>query len=222
MKRFALILSLVLLLPALASAGDWERILKDDGITVWRRDAKGSLVQFRGRGVVDAPLAKVMAVVVTVDRLCEWRANCVKSYQIERLAEHRLVVYYRVESPAPLVSDRDVVLKSQCELGVDKGVKCSFAATEHPKDPTPDDAVRMPTLKGYWKLVPKGPNRTEATYQVVADPGGWIPMWVANLASKKLPFRAIAGLRDQVGKDYSAMEAKIQARLDAASVGGAQ
>lgn len=204
-----------LVLPEQAQAKEkWERIMNEEGIRVWRRSVEGSsLLHFRGRAVIRAPLAKVIAVISGADRLCEWRSHCVKAYRLAEATGDRQHVYYRVESPAPFVADRDVVVDATCQRHGAGGVKCPFKSVSHPKDPAPKDAVRMPKLKGYWQLVPKGDGATEATYEVVADPGGWIPKWLANLASKKLPFKALQGLRRQVKVDYSASEARIAAKL---------
>jgi len=56
-------LSLVLVGPAVA-APPWEQISDDDGIVVWQREVpETSLVEFRGRGLVKAPLKKILAVL---------------------------------------------------------------------------------------------------------------------------------------------------------------
>ncbi len=216
MSRSPLALLLVLALnsPGVAEAKPaWEEIKNEGGIKVWRKSTKGNrLVDFRGTALVKAPLAKVIAVISESDRLCEWRDRCSKAYRVERRGDDKQVVYYRLDSP-PLIADRDVLVEATCESDGKGGVLCPFKSIKHPKDPKPSGVVRMPMLRGYWHLIPKGKNRIETTYAVTADPGGWIPMWVYNLASKKLPFRALEGLRKQVRKDYSAQEALVAARL---------
>jgi len=207
----------VLSWPAPADAAakpPWEQIRHEEGVKVWRRVTKGSLlVEFKGTALVKSSLAKAIAVISVADRLCEWRDRCDKAYRIEQKDVDRQIVYYRLDSP-PLIADRDVIVEATCRADGKGGVLCPFKSVKHRKDPKPSGVVRMPTLKGHWRIVPKGSGRVEVTYSVKADPGGWIPMWIYNMASKKLPFEALRGLRRQVKKDYEADLARIQARLD--------
>ena len=70
-------------------------------------------------------------------------------------------------------------------------------------------AVRMPFLRGHWILLPVG-GGTDVEYQVHADPGGSLPEWIANLASKKLPLLTLTGLRKQAKvRSYPEFEAQI-------------
>ncbi len=198
----------------------WERIRHERGVRVWRRDSEGdALVSFRGKTLVQASLAKVLAVISGSDRLCEWRSNCVRAFRIDRLGEARQVVYYRVGSPVPFVKDRDAVVDARCEGDGHGGVRCPFRETKHARDPAPKDAIRMPRISGYWQVDPRGDGTCEVTYELSADPGGAIPTWLYNLASRKLPYRALTGLKSQVKKDYSADEARIEKHLAARSEG---
>ena len=43
--------------------------------------------------------------------------------------------------------------------------------------------VRVPKFGGFWKLTPKQDGWVEVIYQVYGDPGGWIPVWLANRAA---------------------------------------
>ena len=81
-----------------------------------------------------------------------------------------------------------------------------FTAIDHPKVPPVKGAVRMPMLRGHWILIPvDGGKSTMAEYQVFANPGGVLPDWIANLASKTLPRRSRrpAGGPMPTGRDRS-------------------
>ena len=68
----------------------------------------------------------------------------------------------------------------------------------------------MPFMRGHWVLTPvDGGKATEAEYQVFANPGGILPDWLANLASKTLPRETIAGLRKQVKVQLRRLQAQI-------------
>jgi hypothetical protein len=214
-----------LLLVAAASAngagneGPWERVSEKDGIVVERRSVEASnLKEFLGRGVIDAPIARVLAVIRDANRRSEWMPNCAGSFLVEEnMAARTQLAYFRTKAPWP-VSDRDSVNRAEIFVEPAKHrVYIPFEALSHPRVPPVKGVVRMPALRGHWILIPIDNGRaTEAEYQVYADPGGHLPDWVANLASKTLPRETIAGLRRQVKKvAYPEFEAQIASTDDA-------
>ena len=60
--------------------------------------------------------------------------------------------------------------------------------------------VRVAEVQGYWKLVPKGPNSTEVTYQVHTEPGGSVPSWLANKFVVDAPFNTLKALKARAEK----------------------
>lgn len=192
--------------------GPWERVSTSDGILVERRTVPGSnLKEFRGHGVVDAPLGRVLAIIRDAPHRCEWMAQCAEDYVIEENEAARVQIsYHRTKAPWP-VADRDSI--NRAELRVDLArhrVFLPFEAIDHPKVPPVHGAVRMPFLRGHWILQPVGSGATDVEYQVHANPGGSLPEWMSNMASKKLPLLTIVGLRKQSKlRSYPAFEAEI-------------
>jgi len=195
----------------------FEEIFQDEGITVWRREIPGtSLVEFRGRGVVKAPIVKIAAVIRDDTRKTEWMKNCVGAATVRYTKTGQAVVYNRTGSPVPLVSDRDIVLLTKVNVDAAKrAVVISFSQVEDPKMPPVDGVVRMPQLKGYWKLEQVDKGSTRVTYQVQADPGGLLPKWLVNWVNKKLPFHTVNNLRGQSGKaGYEKVEGVVMSTID--------
>ncbi|MCK6544728.1 START domain-containing protein [Myxococcota bacterium] len=209
------------LAPHVAAAADWELIEDDEGIRVWRREVEGtSLVEFRGRGVVDAPIQAVLAVVHDADRSTEWMENCNASHTIQYKSPLDVISYNRTASPAPLVSDRDVVVESTYEITPAKRtIKMAFRSVTHPKAPAIDGVVRMPRLEGYFELTYLTPTKTDVTYQIQADPGGSLPSWIVNWASKSIPFDTIRNLRKQVSQSgYEKVLHVLEMAIDFAAI----
>jgi hypothetical protein len=195
------------------TAGPWEPVSNKDGIVVERRRVDGTnLKEFVGRGVIAAPIARVLAVIRDADRRAEWMPNCGSSYLVEENTETRIqIAYHRTKAPWP-VSDRDSVNRATLLVEPAKHrVYLPFEAIEYPKVAPVKGVVRMPFMRGHWILIPvDGGKATQAEYQVWANPGGILPDWIANLASKTLPRETIAGLRRQVTRvEYPAFETQI-------------
>jgi hypothetical protein len=199
--------------------GPWERVSNSDGIVVERRTVPGSnLKEFRGRGIVEAPLGRVLAIIRDAPHRCEWMAQCAADYVVEENEAERVQIsYHRTKAPWP-VADRDSINRAELRVDLTRHrVFLPFEAIPHPKVPVVKGVIRMPFLRGHWILQPvNGGGGTDVEYQVHANPGGILPEWIANLASKKLPLLTIVGLRKQAKlRSYPEFEAQIARSTEA-------
>lgn len=213
-------LALLVALPAAAGEEGWKEISKEDGITCWQRPVPGtSLVEFRGQTVIEAPMRMVLAVLHDNKRKKEWMENTIENRLLRYSAPGKTTIYNRLGSPFPLISDRDMVVKTDLEIRAkEKRVLIEGKAVEDAVQPPVPGVVRMPRLEVHWDIQAIDANRTNVIYQVQADPGGSIPQWLVNLASKKLPHNTLAKMRKQMSKDYTEALAVIDTAFDWSSV----
>lgn len=206
---------------ARADEGTWETIKVKDGIQVSRRHVEGSpFVAFRGRGVVDAPPARVIAVVHDATHATEWMHQCVASWVIEKVDDRHDYTYSRSAAPWP-VNARDVVLRTELVFNPAQArAAINFVSVLYPQMPPQDGVVRMPFLRGHWYFWPENGGRsTRVEYQVHADPGGEVPGWIANEATKDIPLLTVEALRRQVSRAvYQEGEAQISSMPDYANL----
>ena len=111
-------LTLFLLLPALASAGDplvaWKEIADEEGIKVFQRKVPGtSFVSFRGIGVMSSDIYDVYSVIFDIKNKTKLLSNCSKYELLKVKAPGNLVIYSRTEAPFAIISDRDSVLETK-------------------------------------------------------------------------------------------------------------
>jgi hypothetical protein len=209
------------LLPDLASAlpppdksgkGPWELVRNDRGIVVHRRTVAGSkLHEFRGTGLIEAPIGSVLAVLDDSAHRLEWMKEAVANDRIEQIDSYTEVFYSRTRAPWP-VSDRDAVLRARTTFDPAlHQVRIDITSQTHPAWPEKKGVVRMPFLRGHWYLWPEhGGAWTRAEYQVHADPGGLLPDWIINMVSKKIPFDTLAAMQQQVKRrQYPAFLQKL-------------
>jgi hypothetical protein len=197
--------------PALAD-NPWELVSNKNGIVVDRRIVDGTkLKEFRGRGVIDVPLATLLAVFSDIDHAVEWMDSCRASSVVEDGGDRMKVVYNRTKARWP-VSDRDAVLRNDVFFDeADGRVRIEFSTVQNDKAPPVKGVVRMPYLRGHWHLWAESPFRTRVEYQVHANPGGSLPEWLVNYVSKELPRKTIVGLAAQVKRrSYPDMERHIR------------
>ncbi len=213
----ALWLMLVCLASPLRAAPDqaegWRSIKKSDGIEVWQRAVPNSGgFAFRGEGVVGGSVLRVAAIITDGSRYTEWSKNCVGSFDIERIAPDHVISYRRVASGAPLVNDRDMVLDAKLSLDANnKTFMLAFHKDHDNRKAPPSGVVRVTDVDGFYQLKQVDAEHTYVTYQVKMDPGGSIPGWLANQASRDLPFATLIGLRLQAVKTgYEASERRLR------------
>ncbi|MBH23218.1 MAG: hypothetical protein CMH57_01915 [Myxococcales bacterium] len=179
-----------------AAQGKWERINKEEGIEVFRKEIAGrDMPMFRGRAVVKADLYTVLAVLSDFDRHTEWMHSCFEAGLLKEIDDLNRLSYNRADAPWP-VSDRDVVLRSKVEIDRDKKrITIHFRGVKSPLKPEVEDVVRMKRLKGYYQLTAIDANTTRVQYQVDSDPGGDLPTWLAAKASEDIPLNTLRNLR---------------------------
>lgn len=196
------LLALTLALPLRADeedAGGWKRVDEDDGITLWKHEVPGQSVPgFRGQVEIAAPFGPIVKAIEDTSKHTEWMYRCAESTVLKKESDSEYVLYNLTDSPWP-VSDRDVVLRSVKETKEDGSeTTMRFQNVTSPDKPPVKDVVRMPKLRGYYKLVRLAPDKTQVTYEVEADVGGRLPDWIVRSVVKDMPYNTLDRLRARV------------------------
>lgn len=187
-------------LAGFAQAGDWELANQRDGITVWTRAIPGApLKDFRGRMVVDKPLDAVVAGVADAPTYPEWFFQMREARILEGKSLDEVYVYMVIGGIWP-VSDRDAVARAVVSQDPRTlAVKMMALATPDKIPPVPG-RVRMPKMQSGWELTPLSATRTQVDLIGNADPGGMIPLWLANSVVQVMPRETLKRLRKQLDK----------------------
>ena len=192
--------TLGLLLAAPPAVGaPWVPVGTYDDVAVTSRLVPGQdMPEFRGEAVVKAGLYEIMAVIDDASRHCEWMARCMESTVVRELRGLDRILYQRLNAPWP-VSDRDLLVQGSLKINrARKEIISSFRAVKHKAKPPRDNVVRIQILKGFYRLTAVDDQRTRVVYQVLSDPGGSLPRWLARKATRKIPADTIIALRSQV------------------------
>lgn len=176
-------LIVTLLSSLMAQASEWEPVYADENLSVQRRDYAGSeLDEIKGVVRVKATLNAVMALLKDAQFNREWVYRSGGASILQDSGYAQAYVYGVVDAPFPM-SDRDTVVRFDYQQDpVTKEITISI--TNFPDFiPAKAELIRVPRIGGYWKLKPEADGWVEVTYQVYGDPGGWIPVWIANRAA---------------------------------------
>jgi hypothetical protein len=167
----------------LAQAGEWEPVYADENLNVQRRDYEGSeLDEIKGVVRVKATLNAVMALLKDAQFNREWVYRSGGASILQDAGYAQAYVYGVVDAPFPM-SDRDTVVRFDYQQDpLTKEI--TITITNFPDFiPAKAELIRVPRIGGYWQLKPDADGWVEVTYQVYGDPGGWIPVWMANRAA---------------------------------------
>lgn len=180
-----------------AHAADWQLASNQQGIQVYTQSVEGQdLKNFRAVMTVNAPMQQVVATLMNGDQMPEWFYNILESKPItvQATGHYR---YLWIKAPWP-ASDRDAVVK--VNLAQDpKTLQLSiFAAAAPNLLPIHPDRVRIPRMQSGWTVTPLGKSRTQIQLDGNADPGGRIPVIVANIVVSMMPKISMRQLKARV------------------------
>ncbi|MCF5636245.1 hypothetical protein GIV52_17455 [Pseudomonas syringae] len=196
--RMAVACGLTVVLAGVAQAQDWKVAKDEDGIKVSLSDVPGSDYKaYRGVAVINASVGKLRALQEDVAGACAWIHEC----KLQKVLKHegdKTWTYSQFNTPWP-VTPRDSVLLITTQEGADGSITRNLEG--QPKYlPEEKGLVRVAEVKGFWKMVPKGPNQTEVTYQVHTEPGGSVPSMLANKFVVDAPFNTLKALRERAAQ----------------------
>lgn len=168
---------LALAMGAHASADEsWHWLAERNGVTLERRVvAESRYFEYRARAHTTASAAQATARIW--DGIGGERSPTLKHRQILRHSDDELVVYDQIR--APVVSDRDVTIRLR-RLGDGRG---GFLITFESISDGPGPAagyVRLPVVRGEWRIEPAGEGGAWLTYRCFSEPGGAIPAFLVR------------------------------------------
>ncbi len=182
-----------------AAEPSWEKLKEEQGITVYGRPVAGSdLKEFRAEALIDATMEVVNNVLCDVPTLKDWMPNTLSAELLYLRGFEYAVMYQEMQSPWP-VANRDFLYEIFITRTPDSIIR-EVRAIDHGKYPRyapRRGIVRVTSMEGGWRLLRRGKS-TFAVYHMKSNPGGSLPAWVANGASRDLPFKVMLGLRARV------------------------
>jgi hypothetical protein len=201
--RFFLVVCAVLLLDSIAGAeGQWELIESKGGIDTYRMTHSGTAIcTFKGVGFVDAKIEVVGEVMRNIQSYPEWMAKFKKTTILKTIDRNTYVFHAILKTPIPF-QNRDIVIENETKYNFNNGTALiSFRSANSFNYPKQEGLFRVTALEGQYYLEYFGRDKTRITYQYRSDPGGNIPIYLANeIEIKHYPTQTITGLRKIVQK----------------------
>lgn len=178
--------------------GAWHLKKSENGINVYTRNSEESAYkELRSTVTIKTSLNSIVALLNDFESYPEWVYRCSKSKTLKRISETENFHYQTVEAPWP-VDSRDFVV--QLHLSQDPATKVvSIKSTCKPDYiPRVPGHVRITEFKALWTLTPLKDGSVEIVYELLVNPGGYVPAWLVNLAVVDGPYETMLHLKDLV------------------------
>jgi len=193
-------LSVLLLLPILSifSLNDeeiaWELVIEEDEIQVYTRSSETSkLKEIRIVASFETTLSEFMERLNDANNYTDWVYKCGESQLLERVDENVFYYYVTTDLPFP-ASDRDLVVICKQWQDEDGTIYTSSKGVPSFIDHK-EKFVRIPFYQSNWKISETENGIVQIDYTSVSDPGGWIPIWIVNLALTSGPLKTMKQLK---------------------------
>jgi len=195
-----LLIALIVLLANPGQASEWRSVLDtSDGIQIFNKEATDSgLIEFRGVGVVEAPLPVVATVIFDTERRVQWIKGLKESRIVRWEGHDSFIEYDHIDMPT-FFTDRDFVSKVRMRSDQAKReVVFQFHPADDPSAP-PTDYLRGEVINMTFALRSVDHDtRTRVDAEFLCDPKGWIPAWLVNFFLKDWPKTTFRNLRKEV------------------------
>ena len=208
---------LLLVLFASASASDqapartleqlddeWRLVSDRKGIRVYmRHDDDSRMKTFRGvMGLKLDDEYSLVALLNDYDAIPRWLHFVDGAEEFDRDGPLNRKLRFTTHLPWPL-RNREAILEAFVIERMDQQEESVMVYFENRPDSLPDnpDYIRFPEMEALFGGVRQENGELEMIYQVVLDPGGYIPAWLINVLMRDAPYYTLDRLRRIIQRD---------------------
>lgn len=201
----AALLVLFVTLPAVGLAEDkraWKLVSDRDGIQIFMAHNDDSRIKtFRGVTEFEQDdYFSSIAILDDYDFYSRWMYLISDLREVRRRSPIDRDVAVKTKLPWP-VANRDAGL----QLTVNQDPKSGAILIEFKARggiiPATSNYVRIPEMAGHFNTIPIGGKRVRVEFEVLLDPGGYIPAFLANFILKDIPFVSLQRYRRVINTD---------------------
>lgn len=164
----------------------WKVQTTKDGLKLERRAVAGSsFYEYRMR--TESPASPKAMIDGLWSGFSEDLPSAIAKREFLSRSDNELLVYDQIR--APVVSDRDMVLRIRRITHADTGViELSFQTVEQGGPPPNPKHVRVTVVRGGWTIQPSPSGGSLLTYTCYSEPGGSVPALLVRGAQEDQVF----------------------------------
>ena len=173
----------------------WEFVREKDNVKVYRKEV-GDRTAFRGIGIIEGTPEKLVGIIHNPKRWKFWIDDLDEGKLLEKKSDFHFVFLQEIDAMWP-VKNREIVFESIVSRVGPSQILLEMKSVNHPKAPA-NSNVRAKVSFTRYKIDPLEGNRMQVTFENLSDPGGRIPDFMVDWASKSFPVSIIKGLRKEM------------------------
>ena len=195
---------------------EWTHLYDEQGVSVFENKS-AVFPQYKATGRLNLNFYDVVAVMSDIPRRLEWVENLSEIKVLEGDTLSHILVYNRFDLPWP-AADRDSIVEALIEVdSTAKTAEIHFKSQNETSIHEYPGVVRVKTVLGITRLKYIDENTTEVSDQILMDPGGYLPKWIAKIFIEDVPVHTLSALKKQVQKtrgQYEGYIARIKLQTD--------
>ena len=137
----------------------------------------------------------ILKIILDVEDYKNFMPNIKKSEVFDK--KNNCIFTYTVLA-APIMSERDYVLKMCVEKNTGKKLRISWKTIKNKKYPPNKDFVRITQNTGSWRIKKTDDKNIEVTYSLSIDPKTNLPDFMLDKANKKTMNNIISALENRI------------------------
>lgn len=200
-KFLLVVLVAIQLLNTAAAQESWTFEKEKDGIKVFTRPSPESpFAEFRATMQLNQPVHALVAVLQDIENMPQWAFNVSHSGFIKEPTATEQFFYTEVSLPFPF-ANRDAVYRNNYYWYNDSSLLIVDIQMLPAYMEEKENLVRIPLGKGSWRVKVLDDKTLEVTFQMLVDPGGNVPAWLANMFIDDTPVYTLSHLREVIVKE---------------------
>lgn len=182
---------------------DWKLVSDRNDIQVYMKHRDESRLK-TFRGVTRFRLADEYSLVALLNdypSYPKWLHFVDSAEEFNRISPLDRSLRFTTQLPWPL-ADREAVLRAKVTQTQTEDEESVMVDLINRPDALPpnNEYIRFPEMVGKLGFRRLGNQEVEMTYELILDPGGYIPAWIANILLRDAPYFTLERLRRIVSK----------------------
>jgi hypothetical protein len=195
--RILILIGLLWSVNSVIAENNWKLELDKDGIKVYTRTSTISdFKEFKGETTIKTTIPEIEKILTTIEKYPEWCYKTTSATVIEK--DSTSIHYFLVTKTPVFLKTRVACFDFRREANYQTGEVIYFLNDIKCNNVLSDDMLLIPVMKGFYKLTPAGDGNVQVTMQMLTEPGGIIPSWLANLVVVDSPFVTLKNLSKEI------------------------
>ena len=191
-----------------AKEAEWKLRKSEEGIQIYTRHTdKAAIDELKIVSVMHCSMSSLVALIIDVDNFPKWIYACKEAKVLQQVNATEQFQYQLINIPSPF-SDRDAVIHFTISQDSKTKVVHTHSLAAPSYIPVIEGLVRLPVFDGAYQLTPLPNGDIQVVYNLLIDPGGYIPDWVVNLTLITGPYKSTLSMREELKKPKYA-QAKV-------------